>query len=198
MSLISRLGRRFREKPKSTNLDLPSLPTPREILEDIESCQSQDPIMTFANLIQKKGKQSLLDSDFLEETSSSSQESHLAFLLPYKTGATSTTSEDSQVPGGKTAHTKSKGSSGTQHAGGSGGGGSRKKTSDVEQINNYNQLKQFMLLYEKSEELLENIEPHFSRIESTLRTCEAYSNPNNEDVENCKEQDNDSCSSPLL
>lgn len=55
-TLISRLGRRFREKPKSNNLPLPPLPSAREILEDVEGIVGGDPIIRLAVLIQKKGE----------------------------------------------------------------------------------------------------------------------------------------------
>lgn len=55
-TLISSLGRRFKEKKcTGKNLNLPALPTPREVLEDIEGCQGNDPVIQLAMLIQKKG-----------------------------------------------------------------------------------------------------------------------------------------------
>ncbi|ODM98306.1 hypothetical protein Ocin01_08371 [Orchesella cincta] len=191
MSIISRLGKRFREKPKSTNLNLPSLPTPREILEDLESCQNNDPVITLATVIQKKGRQSLLDSDFLDDPNNRKQ-SQLAFLSPYQIEPGDKAREDAQTKPVVTA--KERGGAGSRPS------SSKAKKNDTEDINSYNKLKQFLLVHEKSEELLEDLEPHLKSIEAVLKSRDELLTPSSDNVDQLldKEKDLDVCSSPLM
>lgn len=232
MSIITRLGRSFREKPKSTNLNLPSLPVPREILEDIETCHSNDPVLALATVIQRKGKgkistrfiydkssqvfcdviqiklwdltwsvsylmltgrPSLLDTDLIEEPTTIRQ-SPLGFLAPYQIDNLDS-SDDTSVAR-TTSTSKRRGSTSMTHSGTA--GGTTIKKSDAEKINSYNKLKQFLLLYEKSEELMDGLEPHFKRIEVTLKACKNYSTTTTQSqLEHDTDADNAS-SSPLM
>jgi len=191
MSIISRLGKRFREKPKSTNLNLPSLPTPREILDDIECCQNNDPVITLATIIQKNGRQSLLDKDVLEDPSNL-QQSPLAFLSPYQTNPSDKPNEDVQTK--PPVSTKGKGGAGSHPA------SSKSKKNDMEDIKSYNKLKQFLLLHEKSEELLEDLEPQLKTIEAVLKSRDEFESPSSDNLCHLidKERDVDVCSSPLM
>ncbi|CAL8143748.1 unnamed protein product [Orchesella dallaii] len=192
MSIISRLGKRFREKPKSTNLNLPSLPTPRQVLEDLESCQDNDPVITLATIIQKKGRQSILEGKFLEDPANL-QQSQLDFLSPYQTDPSDNPNEETQTKMKSTVSTKGKGGAGSQPA------SSKSKKNNTEHIKSYNKLKQFLLLHEKSEELMEDLEPHLKTIEAVLKNREEFESPNpSPNHLSDKEKDLDVCSSPLI
>lgn len=117
---------------------------------------------------------SLLDKEFLTEDPSSatgaSSAAHLAFLLPYQQSGASS----DKVGGGVSSPVEEVAHS---HGGRDAGGGGRRKGSiastgggnSAEHLESYNKLKQFILLYEKSEEILENLEGNFKRVEGMLK-----------------------------
>lgn len=97
---------------------------------------------------------------------------HLAFLLPYQQSGGAAGND--RVGGGVLSPVEE-----VSHGGRDGSGGGKRKGSVVgsttgggsstEHLESFNKLKQFILLYEKSEEILENLEGHFKRVEGMLK-----------------------------
>lgn len=100
-----------------------------------------------------------------------SDSDHLEFLVPYQInsgtcGVGAAGDEGKGDTSGGQKGNKRKGS-----LTGLKGGKGNKGLSMEEQLNNYNKLKQFLLLFDKSEEILEGLEPHFKRVEKVLKEC---------------------------